>query len=149
MNERRRIAEVLLGLRASVLLVMLVWALNKFMDPAHAAKVYGSFYLIGGLGRGVMYMIGAVELIVLAGFAAGIRKRLTYGAVFLLHAISTVSSFRQYLAPFQNILFFAAWPMLAACFALYRLRDLDTMWTAKGAARWMGIEGAQSPGGPE
>jgi len=27
------------------------------------------------------------------------------------------------------VLFFAAWPMLAACFALYYLRDLDTKWT--------------------
>ena len=33
------------------------------------------------------------------------------------------------LAPFTggNIMFFAAWPMLAACFALYRLRDQDKL----------------------
>jgi hypothetical protein len=30
---------------------------------------------------------------------------------------------------FNNLLFFAAWPMLAACIALYMLRDLDTRWT--------------------
>jgi hypothetical protein len=49
--------------------------------------------------------------------------------VFVLHGISTLSSYRQYLDPFDNLLFFAAWPMLAACFALYSLRDLDTRWT--------------------
>lgn len=32
----------------------------------------------------------------------------------------------QYLDPFNNLLFFAAWPMLAACFAFYLLRELDT-----------------------
>jgi hypothetical protein len=32
------------------------------------------------------------------------------------------------LAPFDNLLFFAAWPMLAACITLYLLRDLDTLW---------------------
>ncbi len=30
---------------------------------------------------------------------------------------------------FANLLFFAAWPMLTASFALYSLRDLDTKWT--------------------
>lgn len=49
--------------------------------------------------------------------------------MLLLHAVSTFSSFPQYLDPFKNLLFFAAWPMLAACIALYLLRDLDTMAT--------------------
>ena len=40
-----------------------------------------------------------------------------------------MSAFSQYLAPFQgtNLLFYAAWPMLAACVTLYALRDLDTL----------------------
>ena len=33
----------------------------------------------------------------------------------------------MYLEPFDHLLFFAAWPMLAACFALYLLRDDDTL----------------------
>ena len=51
MDERRRIAEVLLALRLSVLLVMLVWTLDKFVNPGHAAGVYANFYAIRGLGR--------------------------------------------------------------------------------------------------
>jgi hypothetical protein len=37
------------------------------------------------------------------------------------HTVSTFSTFRQYLHPFEdvNILFFTAWPMLGACFTLY------------------------------
>lgn len=95
----------------------------------HAAKVYENFYFIRGMAADVAYGIGILEMVLLLGFLAGIRKRFTYGAVFLLHAISTFSSYKQYLAPFEgaNLLFFAAWPMLAACFALYRLRDLDTL----------------------
>jgi len=56
-------------------------------------------------------------------------KRFTYGAVLVLHAISTLSSFKHYLTPFEggNIMFFAAWPMLAACIGLYLLRDLDSL----------------------
>ena len=44
-----------------------------------------------------------------------------------MHTVSTLSSWRQYLDPFDNLLFFAAWPMLAACIALYLLRDHDNL----------------------
>jgi putative oxidoreductase len=76
------------------------------------------------------------ELVLLLGFVIVLAPRLAYGLVFSLHAASTFSSFRQYLHPFEgpNILFFAAWPMLGACFALYYLRDLDTLWRV-GAKR--------------
>ena len=129
MSSQSRIATALLSLRLSVFLVMLMWTLDKLWSPDHAARVYEHFYRIGGLGRTAFLVIGVAELVLLVGFALGYRKRLTYGAVFLLHAISTLSSYSQYLAPFENLLFFAAWPMLAACFALYSLRDLDTKLT--------------------
>ena len=60
---------------------------------------------------------------------AGFLKRFSYGIVLLMHGVSTVSSYQQYLAPYDgaNILFFAAWPMLAACLALYLLRDDDRL----------------------
>jgi hypothetical protein len=64
--------------------------------------------------------------------AAGVWQNF-YGVPGLIfHAISTLASYRQYLAPFDNLLFFAAWPMLAACFTLYLLRDLDTRWRSTG-----------------
>ncbi len=53
--------------------------------------------------------------------------RLSVFLVMLMCAVSTFSSYRQYLDPFDNLLFLAAWPMLGACFALYTLRDLDTI----------------------
>ncbi len=129
MSSQSRIATALLSLRLSVFLVMLMWTLDKLWNPDHAARVYEHFYRIGGLGRTAFLVIGVAELVLLVGFALGYRKRLTYGAVFLFHAISTLSSYSQYLPPFENLLFFAAWPMLAACFALYSLRDLDTKLT--------------------
>jgi len=135
MASDKRISLVLLLLRLSVFLVMLMWTIDKFVRPEHAAGVYESFYAIGGLGTAVFYLIGLIELAVLAGFLLGYQKRWTYGAVLLFHAVSTLSSFGQYFTPFQdvNLLFYAAWPMLAACFALYYLRDLDTRWIiAKG-----------------
>ncbi|HME87895.1 MAG TPA: hypothetical protein VKE30_01635 [Chthoniobacterales bacterium] len=132
--EARRIPIALLILRLTVFLVMLIWTIDKFVRPAHAASVYEHFYFLHGLGPAIMYSIGAIELAVLIGFVVGFAPRITYGAVFLFHAVSTLSSFHQYFHPFQsvNLLFFAAWPMLGACFALYYLRDLDTLWSVCG-----------------
>ncbi len=130
-NRRNRIGVALLVLRVTVFLVMLVWTIDKFIRPAHAASVCEHFYFLRGLGPTVMYAIGVIEVAILVGFVIGFAPRLTYGVVLMFHAVSTLSSFRQYFHPFQgpNILFFAAWPMLGACFALYYLRDLDTIWS--------------------
>ena len=123
-----RIRLPLFLLRIGVFIVMLMWTLDKFVRPGHAAGTFKKFYGIDGISPTVFYVIGALELLLLVGFVTGTAKRYTYGLVLLLHAISTLSSYQQYLAPFDNLLFFAAWPMLAACIALYLLRDLDTLW---------------------
>lgn len=129
LETRFRIALSLLLLRLGVFLVMLMWTLDKFANPEHAGKVFESFYFIGGLGSGAFLLIGVLELLLLLFFVTGAFKRWSYGLVLLLHGISTISSFPQYLDPFNHLLFFAAWPMLAACIALYLLRDLDTLLT--------------------
>ncbi len=128
MNEQK-VARALLALRLGVFIVMFVWALDKFVNPEHAGQVFAHFYGLSGLSRGAFAVIGAVQLVIVLAFVAGFMKRFSYGAVLILHGISTLSSWQQYLDAFNNLLFFAAWPMLAACFALYYLRDLDTLWS--------------------
>jgi len=125
-----RLPLCLFLLRVGVFVVMLMWTLDKFLHPEHSTSVYEHFYFLPGLSSIVFYLIGAAELALIIGFVIGFKKRFTYGTVLLLHGISTLSSYRQYLTPFQSghLLFFAAWPMLAACFALYYLRDADTRW---------------------
>lgn len=126
-KTRVRIAVSLLLLRLGVFLVMLMWTLDKFINPEHAGEVFENFYFIGGLDENAFKVIGALELLLLLAFVSGSFKRWSYGLVLLLHGVSTFSSFPQYLKPFDHLLFFAAWPMLAACIALYLLRDLDTI----------------------
>lgn len=126
----RRLPFSLLLLRVGVAVVMLAWSIDKLLRPEHAAGVFGAFYGLPGLGEAAFYVIGTLQLLVVLAFLAGAWRTWTYGAVLAMHAVSTLSSFRQYLAPFEgpNLLFFAAWPMLAACIALFLLRDLDTLW---------------------
>jgi uncharacterized membrane protein len=128
MTADHRLPCCLFLLRVGVFIVMFMWTLDKFVNPDHAAKVYAFFYAIGGLSAPVFYLIGVLELLVILAFVAGLFKPFTYAIVLLLHAGSTLAAWRQYLDPFSNLLFFAAWPMLAACVTLYLLRDFDTLW---------------------
>lgn len=114
----------LLALRVTVALVLTVWALDKLVNPDHAAGIFSNFYGLN-VGSTALYVIGAVQLAIIAALVAGAFKAVSYGLVLLMHAGSTLSSWRQYLEPFDNLLFFAAWPMLAACLALFLLRDRD------------------------
>ncbi|MEQ8558194.1 MAG: hypothetical protein RIB03_07735 [Henriciella sp.] len=116
----------LLLLRLGVALVMAMWALDKLINPGHAAGVFGNFYSLD-VGTAMLYAIGSVQLVIIAAFAAGAFKVITYGAVLIMHAGSTLSSWQQYLQPFDNLLFLAAWPMLAACIALFLLRHEDRL----------------------
>ena len=123
--------RALLALRVTIFVVMLIWTIDKLLRPEHAAGVFGKFYGLSGIPGVGFKLLAGLELALLLAFLLGAWKRLTYGLVLLLHGISTIASFRQYLHPFEgaNLLFFAAWPMLAACYALYALRESDTIAT--------------------
>ncbi|WP_419168260.1 hypothetical protein [Halobacteriovorax sp.] len=121
----------LLLLRIGVFIVMGIWTIDKFIRPAHTSAVFKKFYLISDLSVNMSYIVGSIQLFVVFAFLLGFKKRISYGLVLILHTISTLSSFQQYLNPWEggNILFFAAWPMLSAIIMLYLLRDQDTLFT--------------------
>lgn len=130
MSENSRIANALLFLRLGVFIVILMWTLDKFINPGHTAGVFGNFYGLSGWGPTIFMILGALELVLLIGFVIGYMKTITYGFILVIHAVSTISTWKQLLDPFDgNLLFFAAIPMLAACWALFSLRDLDTRLT--------------------
>ncbi len=123
----KKLGIALLLLRLGVFIVMFMWTLDKFLHPDHAAAVFANFYMLEGLGEGAFFLIGAVQLVIVLGFVAGMFRAWSYGLVLAMHTVSTFSSWRQYLDPFENLLFFAAWPMLAACVALFLLRKSDRL----------------------
>lgn len=128
-DDEKKLNISLLFVRLSIFLVMFMWTIDKFINPGHATKIFEKFYYIPGLEPALMYGVGTIEMIILVLFLAGYQKKYTYGAVLVFHAVSTLSSFNQYFAPFEgnNLLFFAAWPMLTACFTLFLLRDKDKL----------------------
>ncbi|MBT6033708.1 MAG: hypothetical protein HOH19_14115, partial [Kordiimonadaceae bacterium] len=103
---------------------------EKFVNPGHLIGNLEYFYLIDGIDNNIIYIGGVIHMIVVFAFLAGMWKRYTYGFMMVAHGLSTIVSWRQYTTDF-NIVFYTAWPMLAACVALYILRDLDVKYTLK------------------
>ena len=114
-------------LRLGVAIVMLFWTADKFLNPGHAAGIFSHFYGLESLGSQAFLVIGGVEALIVLAFAIGLLRTFSYAAVLLMHAVSTLASWRQYAEPFDNLLFLAAWPMLAACITLFLLRRYDEL----------------------
>jgi len=77
---------------------------------------------------------GALEILLAVAILAGLWKTLSYGLGLALHAVSTLVTYRELLAPFgENHLFLAAIPALAAFIALFLLRRHDTFWNVSRA----------------
>ncbi|GAB4124733.1 MAG: hypothetical protein Kow00104_09270 [Rhodothalassiaceae bacterium] len=113
--------------RIAIAVFMAVWALDKFVNPQHSVNVFAHFYGIA-LPAETTWAVGLVQLAIILAFALGFMKRISYLLVFLMHAASTLASWKVYLALFGeggNLLFWAAIPVLAATFMQYRLRDHD------------------------
>lgn len=127
MPSERRLGLVLLFIRLTIFLVMAVWTVDKFINPSHAAHVFDAYYGLGEVGHVLVLLVGGIESLILLAFVAGLFKTWTYGFVIVVHGVSTLAAWAQYLDPFAgpNLLFFAAWPMWAAAIALFVLRDYD------------------------
>ena len=110
--------------------MLALWTILKFQTPERALGVYNTFYkAIFQVEMPVeaFLPIGVVQALIVLLFALGIAKFWSYLAVLIMHGVSTFSTTPQLMAPFddRNILFWAAVPMLAACLALFLMRDLD------------------------
>lgn len=141
MNEHRSIKNPLnlslFFLRVGVFIVFFMWTLDKLVNPSHATAIFSKFYFYDGLSVSLAYGIGVIQFLIIFSFLLGIKKRLSYGLVFCMHLISTLASYEKYFDPwtYPNLLFFAAWPMLAAIATLYLLREEDTLFTIKRKIR--------------
>lgn len=124
-----KLTNCLFFMRVSIALVLIMWTVDKFVNPAHAIGVYDKYYFIpASLAEPLMLGIAVAELILVGLFVIGRYKNVTYLLVLLIHAVSTITPVTVYLDPFAGagLLFFAAWPMLAACYTLYVFRHEDT-----------------------
>ncbi|MGH7814683.1 MAG: DoxX family membrane protein [Candidatus Binataceae bacterium] len=125
----RKEPVALLVLRLGLGIFLLLWSCDKFAEPETTAAIFRVFYKMPIPASGA-YAVGGVEAIVSILIIAGAWKNYSYAAGLVLHAVSTIASWRQLASPFTqgHHLFVAAIPVLAAFAALYVLRDRDTLW---------------------
>ncbi len=127
-----KLANYLFIMRITIGLVFIMWTGDKFVNPVHAQSVFEWFFFLPGLGEKIFLGIGIAETILVALFITGTLKPISYLVILVLHTISTVAPYNIYLNAYDsdfNLLFFTAFPMWAACLALYMMREYDTKFT--------------------
>ena len=126
----------LLIMRLTFAAFMLIWAVDKVIAPEHAQSVFSRFYFTE-LSPKLFIAIGLVQIAIIAAFAIGFARLWSYGAVLLMHAVSTASTFAQLADPWgagpKGLLFWAAVPTLGAIIALFILRDRDRLLSVDAA----------------
>ena len=135
-RARTTLALSLLLIRVGIFSVFVMWTIDKFVNPEHAAAVFKKFYGISELSKTISYVVGSAQMLVLLALLVGAFRTWSYGIIVVLHAISTLSSWKAYIDPwtYPHLLFFAAIPMLSACIALWLLREFD-LYTVDGWRR--------------
>lgn len=58
----KRLGISLLLLRIGIFIVMLMWTIDKIVNPDHAIAVFKAFYFFPQVGHTVSFVIGAVEV---------------------------------------------------------------------------------------
>ncbi|UJF18688.1 hypothetical protein L0B53_17030 [Vibrio sp. SS-MA-C1-2] len=129
-NKENKLALCLLFLRLSIAVVFSAWAVDKILYPEHTIAVFNAFYNLAPT-TSISIILGYSQLTLVALFLIGYKKGIIYLIPLLAHTTSTLASFPKYMDPFNNLLFFTAWPMLAACVTLYLMRDYDCLFTLK------------------
>lgn len=136
MQRDTKLEISLLIMRLTFAAFIMVWAVDKVIDAEHAQKVF-SIYYFTDLPPQPFMVIGFVQIAIILAFAAGFLRFWTYGAMLVMHAVSTLSTFDKLVSPWEagprGLLFWAAVPTLGAILALFVLRDRDNLLSVDAA----------------
>ncbi|HVA94757.1 MAG TPA: hypothetical protein VNI36_07615 [Candidatus Dormibacteraeota bacterium] len=134
-GTKDRLPLALLVLRLGIFLVLILWTMGKFLNPDEAISIFSGYYGLD-LGRTAIFVLGALELVVVLAFLLGVQKRISRAVVMAMVGTTVLFPGRLYFHPYMDhiLLFFAFWTMLAGCYALYSLREYDTLWTLPSAS---------------
>lgn len=126
-------AGALFFLRASIALLVLVWGLDKIVDPGHAMAVSDRFYF-GLLSHpALLPMVGAAQVGVALLGLVGLFRRFIDPVILLINLGSLLSVWRSIVDPWgwvfegTNALFFPSLIVLAGCILLLAFRDYETL----------------------
>lgn len=132
MERDRQLEGCLLAMRLTTAAFMLVWSVDKILNPKSAQGVFATFYFWKDAPANLLMMFGIAQTLVILAFAAGALRFWTYGAVLLMHLVSTLSSHFRMIPPYgptANKVFWAAVPVLAGIATLFVLRNRDRLFS--------------------
>jgi len=117
--------------RLSVFYFLFPWVLARFNNPDLVQNVAKSHYYTESFPNILNLALGVFGMAALLGMLLGIKKRITYAAVFLIHGIGTLLIIPKLILFTDKLVmvFLASLPALAAIALLYCLRDEDTMFS--------------------
>lgn len=126
-------ATSLLGLRVSLALLMIVWGLDKLVNPGHGAAVAERFY--GGVlsGESVMPVLGSLQILLGVGVGLGLLRSYLYPVLAAVTGVTLAGVWRSIVDPLgwylegSNILFFPSLIVFFAVLVLMAHRDEDTL----------------------
>ena len=109
MELSRKLGIGLALIRISTGIFFLVWSIEKIIHPEVIQKVFSQILLIK-ISTTVSIAIGVIQTLIILAFMAGLFKIWTYGAILGMHAVSTLSTYKELFNPYEppNHLFWAA-----------------------------------------
>jgi len=142
-----RLQVSLLCLRLGILTVFLAWTLDKIFNYDHNSVMISHYYNVM-VPEWFLTALGIAELLLLLAFLVGAYKTWTYGIILLAHSVTTAVSAWRLLPPYEahQLLYFGSLPLLAACVALFLMRDSDTLFTIE-SLRGKGVKEAGAVNG--
>ncbi len=123
----------MLALRVSISLLVLLWGVDKIIDPEHAIQVSDSFYL-GLLSLpNLMPVLGAAQVAVALLALVGLFRVWVDPVILLINLGSMLGVWRSIVDPWgwflegTNVLFFPSLIIAAGCLVLIAFRDQETL----------------------
>lgn len=120
-------------LRFSVALLVLLWGIDKIIDPGHAVAVSDSFYRGLLSFPSLMPLLGALQVTVALLAIGGLFRTVVDPIIALINLGSLLGVWRSIVDPWgwflegTNVLFFPSLIVFAACLVLIALQDQESL----------------------
>ncbi|MGJ8610764.1 MAG: hypothetical protein ACSHWY_06700 [Octadecabacter sp.] len=122
-----KLASSLLIIRLTIAAFFTAWASLKFYRPEWFENVFTNMYGLDFVTQDLSTYVGIVQLLLVAVFALGLWRTLSYGSLMLMQGAGVIGSLPNLMTytNYPNNLMWAAVPALGAAVALFIMRHDD------------------------
>ncbi|TVP54561.1 MAG: hypothetical protein EA351_12835 [Gemmatimonadales bacterium] len=119
----------LLALRISIALLVLLWGIDKIVDPDHAVRVSDNFYFGLLSVPALLAVLGGAQIVVAVMAMIGSFRKIIDPIILLINLGSLASVWRSIIDPWgwvldgTNVLFFPSLIVAAGCLVLIAFQD--------------------------